>query len=122
MKISPTMNKLCWCIIAKHKSKQVNWSTLGLDIAKEKTQKECKKVVVENVNKYVKVEGQQSNTICKSNSFATQSRKFGPTFFAKFSKRTNVFSANKITVIKELMESKKQELEVVKVSTICMSK
>lgn len=32
--------KLCWDIVAKHKSKQVNWSALGLDIAKEKTRKE----------------------------------------------------------------------------------
>jgi len=82
-----------------------------LDIAKEKTWKECQKVVVENVNKYVKVEGQQFNIICKSkfeeHSFATRSRKFGPTFSTKFSKRTNAFSENKITVMEELRESKK---------------
>jgi len=63
------------------------------------------------VNKYVKVEGQQFNTICKSkfekHSFATQAKKFGPTFSTKFSKRTNDFSANKIIVMEELMESKK---------------
>jgi hypothetical protein len=50
-------HKLCWDIVANHKGKQVNWSTFGLDIAKEKARRERQKVVVENVNKYVKVEG-----------------------------------------------------------------
>lgn len=50
--------KLCWDIVAKHKYKQVNWSAFGLDIAKEKARKEHRKAIVENVSKYVKVEGQ----------------------------------------------------------------
>jgi len=37
-----------------------------LDIAKEKAQKEHREATVENVSKYVKVEGQQINIICKS--------------------------------------------------------
>jgi hypothetical protein len=37
-----------------------------LDIAKQKAWKERQKIVVENVSKYVKVEGEQFNTICKS--------------------------------------------------------
>ncbi len=59
-------HKLFWDIVAKHKGKQVNWSTFGLDIAKQKAWKERQKIVVENVSKYVKVEGEQFNTICKS--------------------------------------------------------
>jgi hypothetical protein len=45
----------------------------------------------DNVNKYVKVEGQKFNTISKSefeeHSFATQLRKFGPTLFTHHSER-----------------------------------
>jgi hypothetical protein len=49
--------RLCWDIVAKHKSKQVDCLTLGLDIAKEKVWREHWEAIVENVNKYVKVEG-----------------------------------------------------------------
>jgi hypothetical protein len=51
-------HKLCWGIIVEHKGKQVNWLALGLDITKEKAWRERWEATVENVSKYVKVEGQ----------------------------------------------------------------
>jgi hypothetical protein len=49
--------KFCWDIVAEDRGKQVNWSTFGLDIAKENSWKECQEAAIENVSKYVKVKG-----------------------------------------------------------------
>ncbi len=61
MKISPTTSlgiNFVGGIIAEHKGKQVNWLALGLDITKEKAWRERWEATIENVSKYVKVEGQ----------------------------------------------------------------
>jgi hypothetical protein len=46
-------------------------------------------------------------------SLVSQARKIWANIFAKHSKRTFVFNIKKIVIAKELMDYKKQELEVV---------